>query len=225
MSVSTSSSTGIRRGLSKVVWRWRVVDIVVASVIGVACSVVFLLWNVGYRGAERAARAAAARAAGSARRARGSFAGVLGGLIIRKPGAALYTELVAAVVSALVGQPVGAASRSWRGSSRASAPRSSSCSSPTPSGVCRSRSSPARARRSRAASTTGSSGTRAPTRRSRSSTSSARRSRAPSSPVPARGSLARGLAATGALDRFASGREAPGVSSGRRRVSARDGAP
>jgi len=31
------------------------------------------------------------------------FAGVLGGLVIRKPGAALYTELLAAVVSTLVG--------------------------------------------------------------------------------------------------------------------------
>jgi energy-coupling factor transport system substrate-specific component len=31
------------------------------------------------------------------------FAGVLGGLIIRKPGAALYTELLAAAVSALIG--------------------------------------------------------------------------------------------------------------------------
>lgn len=31
------------------------------------------------------------------------FAGVLGGLIIRKPGAAIYTELLAAVVSTLVG--------------------------------------------------------------------------------------------------------------------------
>ncbi len=31
------------------------------------------------------------------------FAGVLGGLVIRKPGAALFTELVAAVVSALLG--------------------------------------------------------------------------------------------------------------------------
>ena len=35
------------------------------------------------------------------------FAGVLGGLIIRKPGAALYTELVAAVISALIGNQWG----------------------------------------------------------------------------------------------------------------------
>ena len=35
------------------------------------------------------------------------IAGVLGGLIIRKPGAAIYTELVAAIVSALIGNAVG----------------------------------------------------------------------------------------------------------------------
>src|SRR5207342_870519 len=35
------------------------------------------------------------------------FAGVLGALIIRKPGAAIYTELLAAVVSALVGNTWG----------------------------------------------------------------------------------------------------------------------
>ena len=31
-------------------FRWRVVDIVVASVIGVASGLVFLLWNIAYRG-------------------------------------------------------------------------------------------------------------------------------------------------------------------------------
>jgi energy-coupling factor transport system substrate-specific component len=35
------------------------------------------------------------------------IAGVLGALIIRKPGAALYTELVAAIISALVGNAWG----------------------------------------------------------------------------------------------------------------------
>ena len=30
--------------------RWRVVDIVVASVIGVASGLIFLLWNIGYLG-------------------------------------------------------------------------------------------------------------------------------------------------------------------------------
>lgn len=106
MSVSTSPSTGIRRGLSKVVWRWRVVDIVVASVIAVACSVVFLLWNVGY---EAPSALLTPLLPGLQGLLAGPWlvAGVLGGLIIRKPGAALYTELVAAVISALVGNQWG----------------------------------------------------------------------------------------------------------------------
>ncbi len=106
MSVSTSSSTGIRRGLSKVVWRWRVVDIVVASVIAVACSVVFLLWNVGYEAPSALLKPLLPGLQGLLA---GPWlvAGVLGGLIIRKPGAALYTELVAAVISALVGNQWG----------------------------------------------------------------------------------------------------------------------
>jgi energy-coupling factor transport system substrate-specific component len=106
MSVSTPSSTGIRRGLSKVVWRWRVVDIVVASVIAVACSVVFLLWNVGYEAPSALLKPLLPGLQGLLA---GPWlvAGVLGGLIIRKPGAALYTELVAAVISALVGNQWG----------------------------------------------------------------------------------------------------------------------
>lgn len=42
---ATQSSTGLGRPQ---LWRWRVVDIVVASVIAVACAMIFLLWNVGY---------------------------------------------------------------------------------------------------------------------------------------------------------------------------------
>jgi energy-coupling factor transport system substrate-specific component len=106
VSVSTSSSTGIRRGLSHVVWRWRVVDIVVASVIAVACAVVFLVWNVGY---EAPSALLTPLLPGLQGLLAGPWlvAGVLGGLIIRKPGAALYTELVAAIISALVGNQWG----------------------------------------------------------------------------------------------------------------------
>ncbi|MDO9397282.1 MAG: ECF transporter S component, partial [Herbiconiux sp.] len=82
--------------------RWRVVDIVVASVIGVAAGLIFWVWNLLYSPLtaplEVVAPGAQALLYGV-----WLFAGVLGGLIIRKPGAALYTELVAAVVSALVG--------------------------------------------------------------------------------------------------------------------------
>jgi energy-coupling factor transport system substrate-specific component len=82
--------------------RWRVVDIVVASVLGVAAALVFFAWNNTYN----AVTAPISKVVpGSEALLYGIwlFAGVLGGLVIRKPGAALFTEIVAAVVSALLG--------------------------------------------------------------------------------------------------------------------------
>lgn len=80
---------------------WRVVDIVVASVIGVASGVIFWLWGLAWPGLDLAL----SFTPGLSGLLAGGwlFAGVLGGLIIRKPGAALYTEIVAAVVSMLLG--------------------------------------------------------------------------------------------------------------------------
>ncbi len=82
--------------------RWRVVDIVVASVLGVAASLVFFAWNNTYN---VVTTPLAAVLPGSQALLYGFwlFAGVLGALVIRKPGAALFTEIVAAVVSALLG--------------------------------------------------------------------------------------------------------------------------
>lgn len=87
-------------------WRWRVVDIVVASVIAVACAVIFLLWNVGYEAPSTLLKPLLPGLQGLLA-GPWLIAGVLGGLIIRKPGAALYTELVAAVISALIGNQWG----------------------------------------------------------------------------------------------------------------------
>ena len=87
-------------------FRWRVVDIVVASVIGVATGLVFLFWNnVGY--AWFSAADAVTPGLGGVAVGIWLIGGVLGGLIIRKPGAALYVELLAAIVSALVGNQWG----------------------------------------------------------------------------------------------------------------------
>ena len=101
MGVSTSetrsasaSADGIRT------FRWRVVDIVVASVVGVAAGLVFLLWNIAYRGPSALLEPLLPGLQGLLD-GPWLFAGVLGALIIRKPGAALYTEVVAAAVSAL----------------------------------------------------------------------------------------------------------------------------
>ncbi len=82
---------------------WRVVDIVVASVLGVAGGLVFALWNIAWRPlSESLVPPASAIVVGI-----WLFPGVLGALVIRKPGAAVYTELLAALVSALVGNQWG----------------------------------------------------------------------------------------------------------------------
>jgi len=97
-----TSSTARRPGSL----RWRVVDIVIASVIGVACGLVFIIWNQ----ASNPIGALLSPVLPGLQALLGGgwlFAGVLGGLIIRKPGAAIYTELLAAVVSTLIGNQWG----------------------------------------------------------------------------------------------------------------------
>ena len=84
---------------------WRTVDIVVAAVIAVAFGVVFWAWNALWATTSPAFTALPA--------SQGILygvwlvPGVLGALIIRKPGAALFCELLAAIVSALVGSQWG----------------------------------------------------------------------------------------------------------------------
>ncbi len=83
-------------------FRWRVVDIVVASAIGVAAGLVFFAWNLIYSPLT-APLEAALPGLQALMYGVWLFAGVLGGLIIRKPGAAVFVEVVAATVSALLG--------------------------------------------------------------------------------------------------------------------------
>lgn len=85
--------------------QWRVVDIVVASVVAVAVGVIFWAWSAGYAGV--AIITAAFPPLGGLYGGGWLIAGVIGGLIIRKPGAALYCELLAAVVEALLGSHFG----------------------------------------------------------------------------------------------------------------------
>jgi len=83
-------------------WRWRVVDIVVAAVLGVALGLVFWGWNtIGY--AWFGAADALTPGLGGIAVGIWLLGGVVGGLVIRKPGAALVVELVAAIVSMLIG--------------------------------------------------------------------------------------------------------------------------
>lgn len=105
MSTSASTSTVASKAAGRNL-RWRVVDIVVASVIAVACAVIFLLWNVGYEAPSALLKPVLPGLQGLLA-GPWLIAGVLGGLIIRKPGAAIYTELVAATISALIGNSWG----------------------------------------------------------------------------------------------------------------------
>lgn len=82
-------------------WRWRVVDIVVAAVLGVALGLVFILWNATSSPLRDLIGAllpgASALVAGV-----WLIPAVLGGLVVRKPGAALFTSLVASAVSVMI---------------------------------------------------------------------------------------------------------------------------
>jgi len=91
--------------------RWRVVDIVVASVIGVASGVVFWAWGLAWTplsGLLGFTPGLEGLLSGG-----WLFAAVLGGLVVRKPGAAVYTEVVAAVVSMLIGTQWGFSTLLW----------------------------------------------------------------------------------------------------------------
>lgn len=85
---------------------WRTIDVLIASVLGMACGLLFLFWNsVGYVWYE----SANALTPGFGGIAVGIWliGGVLGGLIIRKPGAAIYVEVLAAITSMLLGSQWG----------------------------------------------------------------------------------------------------------------------
>ncbi len=101
MSVVSSASTST----AKVPWRerarWRVVDIIVAAVLAVASGVIFWGWDQAWTPLSTPLEAVIPGLSGIL----GGvwlIAGVLVGLIVRKPGAALFAEIVAATVEALL---------------------------------------------------------------------------------------------------------------------------
>lgn len=85
---------------------WRIIDIIIASVLGVATGLIFWVWNsIGY--AWFTAMDALTPGFGGLAVGVWLLGGVLGGLVIRKPGAALFVEVLAATVSALLGNQWG----------------------------------------------------------------------------------------------------------------------
>ncbi|MFT8356873.1 ECF transporter S component [Bifidobacterium aquikefiri] len=93
-------------GSSRISLRWRVVDIAVASVIGVVSSLIFwaaaLLWNVAGSPMEAVVPGLSGLLNGL-----WLFAGPLAAIIVRKPGAAVYAEVIAAVLEAILGNAWG----------------------------------------------------------------------------------------------------------------------
>ncbi|MCL2785383.1 MAG: ECF transporter S component [Propionibacteriaceae bacterium] len=87
-------------------YRWRVVDIVVGAVLGIAVGLVFFAWNFVGDLVGDTLKLIFPPAKGLL----GGLwllGGVLGGLIIRKPGAAIFVEVIAALVPALIGSQWG----------------------------------------------------------------------------------------------------------------------
>ena len=89
----------------RTVGAWRTVDIVVTAAIAVAFGVVFWAWNSVWAAATPAF--AAVPPAQNILYGVWLIPAVLAGLIVRKPGAALFAELVAASVSAILGSQWG----------------------------------------------------------------------------------------------------------------------
>ncbi|MGB3730705.1 ECF transporter S component [Microbacterium sp.] len=100
--MSTSVSAAAQTATTTRRSTWRVVDIVVAAVLGVAVGLVFWGWNaVG--GAWFSAADALTPGLGGIAVGIWLIGGLIGGLVIRKPGAALVVEVVAAIISMLIG--------------------------------------------------------------------------------------------------------------------------
>jgi energy-coupling factor transport system substrate-specific component len=85
---------------------WRVVDIVVAAVVAVAFGIVFLAWNALY--AATVPIFAFLPPAQAIMYGVWLLPAVLIGLIVRRPGAAIFGGLVSAAVSVMLGSPYGA---------------------------------------------------------------------------------------------------------------------
>ncbi|MFD0705244.1 ECF transporter S component [Alloscardovia venturai] len=86
-------------------YTWRIVDITVASVIAVACSLIYWVAALAY--APLSFLDALVPGLLGFMNGLWLFAGPLALIIVRKPGAAIYAEIVAAVIEALLGNAWG----------------------------------------------------------------------------------------------------------------------
>jgi energy-coupling factor transport system substrate-specific component len=92
--------------MNNIITRWRTVDLIVGAVIAVAAGVIFVAWNSVYAVVSVSLQALTP-----------GFVAILDGVwlmggllvasVVRKPGAALFGELLASVVSAVIGNQWG----------------------------------------------------------------------------------------------------------------------
>jgi energy-coupling factor transport system permease protein len=85
---------------------WRTVDLLTVAFLGVAFGIAYWAWGLAYQAPGNALAAAFPPLQGIVG-APWLMAGVVGGLVVRRPGAALFCELIAAVVEALPGSQWG----------------------------------------------------------------------------------------------------------------------
>jgi energy-coupling factor transport system substrate-specific component len=105
--MATTTGSSPTRARSRINFHWRVVDIVIGAVLAVACGVAFWAWDTGSVAPTALLQAVLP-----------GLQGLLGGvwllaavlvpLVVRKPGAAILGEIVAATVEALFGSVWGA---------------------------------------------------------------------------------------------------------------------
>ena len=96
----------MKLGLKAKTWRWRVVDISTASCLAVASGIVF--WVADFL--PFSVLQTLLPGFGGILNGLWLFAGPLAAIIVRKPGAALYCELLASILEALMGNIYGGAS-------------------------------------------------------------------------------------------------------------------
>ena len=105
--MSTASASASPRPKRRINFRWRVVDIVIAAVLAVASGVVFWGWDAAWTPLSKPLDALLP-GLDSILGGVWLFPAVLIPLIVRKPGAAIFAELVAATVEAILGTYWGA---------------------------------------------------------------------------------------------------------------------
>lgn len=110
MATSTTEAPSTRRSIpaTRPLLGWRTVDILTLAFLGAALGVAFWGWGVFYNGPITALKIGYAPLMGLFV-GPWFLAGIVGGLVVRRPGAALFCEVVAALVSMVPGTEWGAA--------------------------------------------------------------------------------------------------------------------